>query len=226
MNNSENNNETAAQDQLPVKAEPKALRPTVTSESSILLDSAKFEHLQRVAGLFSSGSLVPELYQKNPANCFIALHVADSLGIHPLMFMQNSFILKGKPGIEAKLVISLVNTRGPYPRGIQYEMKGSAETRSCRAYGVRADQSVDEFEVSFAQAKAAGWVDRNPNWKTLTDLMLKYRSSTYLARTYCPELLLGLQTREEIIDVDGVEVVTNPGSNKRSAVNDLFKEEK
>lgn len=215
MNNSEN---------LPEKAEVKALKPVVTDESSILLDTNRFEHLQRVASMFASSTLVPEIYQKSAANCFIAAHIAHRLNIDPFTFMQNSYIVKGKPSIEGKLVIALLNTRGPYPDGVQYEMKGNAETRSCRAFGVRKNGTVDEMEVTFQQAKAAGWVEKNPNWKNLPDLMLRYRAATFLCRTHCPEVIQGMETKEEIIDVNGVTVVGSARSKGVSSVNELLEQ--
>jgi hypothetical protein len=61
--------------------------------------------------------------------------------------------------------------------------------------------------VTVKQAKELGWWKRNPNWAQLTELMLKYRAATYLARTQCPEVLMGLQTTEELKDVHGTRDV-------------------
>jgi len=35
--------------------------------------------------------------------------------------------------------------------------------------------------------------------------MLKYRAAAFFARTECPEVLMGFQTSEEILDVHGEE---------------------
>jgi len=56
-------------------------------------------------------------------------------------------------------------------------------------------------EVTLELAKAEKWTT-NPKWLTLTELMVSYRSYAFFARVYCPEALLGLQTTEEITDVN------------------------
>jgi hypothetical protein len=61
-------------------------------------------------------------------------------------------------------------------------------------------------------AKAEGWSTKNGSkWKTMPDLMLRYRSATFLIRCTAPEIGLGLQTAEEIHD-------TVEGRVTRSAV--------
>ena len=72
------------------------------SQFSAILDLPKFEQLQRVAALFAQSTLVPIHFQHNMANCFVAMQMAIRLGVDPLMFMQNSYVTKGRPGIEAK----------------------------------------------------------------------------------------------------------------------------
>jgi len=212
--------ESVGQISTPVAKAP-SLKPQVQDDNSLLLDTAKFEHLYRVAQMFSGSSLVPEIYQNKPQNCFIACHVAHGLNIDPFMFMQNSYIVKGRPGIEGKLVIALINSRGPYVGGVQFELSGSGDSRQCVAFGVRDNSRRDEFLVTVKQAKDAGWWEKNQNWRVLTDLMLKYRSATFLARTNCPEILLGLDTKEELVDVGGVEVLS-ASRGKTSSVNGLL----
>jgi hypothetical protein len=53
-------------------------------------------------------------------------------------------------------------------------------------------------------AKAEGWFGKNGSkWKTMPDLMLRYRAATFFGRLYCPELLMGMKVQEEVIDVLG-----------------------
>jgi hypothetical protein len=51
-----------------------------------------------------------------------------------------------------------------------------------------------------------GWVNKDGSkWKTMPDLMLRYRAAAFFARTECPEVLMGFHTADEIEDVKGVE---------------------
>ena len=52
-----------------------------------------------------------------------------------------------------------------------------------------------------AMAKAEGWIDKNGSkWKTMPQIMLRYRAASFFARMNCPELTLGYFTKEEVID--------------------------
>ena len=51
-------------------------------------------------------------------------------------------------------------------------------------------------------AKAEGWYGKKGSkWVTMPELMLRYRSATFLIRTTAPEIALGFQTTEEWRDV-------------------------
>ena len=52
-------------------------------------------------------------------------------------------------------------------------------------------------------AKAEGWLGKNGSkWKTMPQLMLRYRAASFFSSLNCPELTMGLYTREEMQDND------------------------
>jgi len=174
------------------------------SAFSNLLDSTRFDHMWRIAKMFSSSDMVPQHFHGKPANCFIITQMAVRLEIDPFMLMQNTYVVKGRPGMEAKLAIALVNARGPFTGPIQYALSGEGGTRACRAYAThKMTREVCEQTVTVQMAKAEGWYEKNPKWKNLTDLMLCYRAAMFLARLYAPECLMGMQATDEIVDVAG-----------------------
>lgn len=191
------------------------------NDSSYLEDPTKFEHMQRVAKLFSASKILPEIYRGDVASCFVAVHMAARMQIDPFTFMQNSYVVNGKPALEGKLMIAVLNARGGYIDGIEYEYSGEGDDYGCRAFGTLRNGKVHEARVDIKLAKAEGWYAKNPKWKNMPDQMLAYRSAAFLLRKYRPELLMGLQTYEEVQDVDGV-IVQSPvgGSYRRSDLND------
>ena len=51
-------------------------------------------------------------------------------------------------------------------------------------------------------ADAEGWTKKNGSkWKTMPELMLSYRAATFFGRMYCPDLLMGMQTADEVEDI-------------------------
>lgn len=170
-----------------------------------LLDTAKFEHMWRVAQVFSISGMVPKLYDKKPEACFVAIQMAVRLEVDPMMFMQNTYMSPdGKPALYGQLAIALVNARGPFRGPIQFDLSGAGDARSCTAWQVsKSTGERCEVTVDVAMAKAEGWYGRNPKWRTITDMMLRYRAGAWLGRVYAPECLMGMQTAEEIEDVTG-----------------------
>ena len=69
-------------------------------------------------------------------------------------------------------------------------------------------------------AKAEGWSTKNGSkWLTMPRQMLAYRAGSFFARMYCPEVLLGIQTIDEIQDTYGVE------NDKQTVTIELNKEQ-
>lgn len=173
-----------------------------------LLDTNRFKQMYSIAKLFAASELVPTQYQGHPANCMVALQMAFRMQVDPMMFMQNTYIVHGRPGIEAKLAIALVNSRGPFTGPIQWKFDGSGKSRKCVAYAThKITGEVCEAEVSWAMVEAEGW-DKKPGskWKTIPDLMFQYRSAMFLARLYCPEVLLGMHSADELADFQPIDV--------------------
>lgn len=183
---------------------PPRLVVSDNGEASSLMDTARFEHVWRIAKMFSSSDMVPQHFRNKPENCCIAVQLAFRLGVDPFMLLQKCYIVHGRPGIEAQLAIALANARGPFKGRIRYRMSGSGESRSCTACATLAENGdVVEFTVDWQMATRNGWVSKDGSlWPKLPDLMLQYRSATYLVRTVCPDVLLGLHTDDELRDMD------------------------
>lgn len=192
----------------------------VTSDDSAmatLLDTAKFEHLWRVAKLFAASSFIPVVFQGKPENCFIALQLACQLKLQPFVLFNTLYIIKGKPAFEAKMLIAMANSSGVFEGPIRYKYTGEGDKRACTAYAtlVSTGETVEQT-VSIEIAKKEGWYDKKDKdgnliskWRTMPDLMLAYRSASWLIRVYAPEVMYGFTTKEEaedIIDVTPVPV--------------------
>ena len=68
-------------------------------------------------------------------------------------------------------------------------------------------------------ARQEGWT-KNSKYSSMPELMLKNRAATFFGRQYIPDLLLGVQTSEEVIDI-----VTEPINVSESSVAEVPKQE-
>jgi hypothetical protein len=70
-----------------------------------------------------------------------------------------------------------------------------------------------------AMAKAEGWATKSGSkWRTMPELMIRYRCAAMWGRLYVPELLVGItHTQEEAIDIEEV-TVTSPVTDLNAKV--------
>lgn len=184
----------------------------IVKDQSLLFDVQRFEHAQRVGKLLASSSMVPEHFrgQENLGNCVIALNYAHRAGIDPFMAMQKMYIIHGKPAVETQLQIALFNKGGRFSP-IKYKVTGEGDKKQCIAVATDLETKdvIEGPPVSIEMAKAEGWYSKNGSkWKTLPELMLRYRAAAFFIRLYAPETTLGLQTHEELQDMGEVIDIT------------------
>lgn len=191
---------------------------------------AAFEDAQRMAKALSSSDLVPKQYSGNLPNCILALEMSQRLGMNPLMVMQNMYIVHGKPAWSSQFMIACINGSGHFSP-LRYELSGkeNSDERKCIAwaYDKATGERLESPAVSIGMAKKEGWYDKNGSkWQTMPELMLRYRTATFFARTYCPELTMGMQTTDEIHDVGEAVVVADdplsPGRHTRKRAETAF----
>jgi len=161
-------------------------------------------------------------------NCIVALNMAQRMGADPLMVMQNLYVIEGRPSWSSQFIIAAINSCGRFSplrfemsepgetEKVEYEVKtwinnkptqvkktASVQHRTCRAWVIEKDTGdrLDGPTVSIQMAIDEGWLTKNGSkWLTMPEVMLRYRAASLLGRLYAPELLMGLQSREEVED--------------------------
>ena len=165
-----------------------------------------FTALQRIAKVFSMSELVPDTFKgdKGFANCVIALEMAGRMKASPLAVMQNIYIVHGKPAWSSQFVIACLNSCGRYSP-LRFEVSGEGQNKSVTAWAVEeaTGQRLSGPPVTMTMANGEGWVNRTGSkWKTMPDLMMRYRAATFFGRLYAPEMLMGMRTVEEVIEIE------------------------
>lgn len=177
---------------------------------SAFANSESFEAAQRMAKAFAASTLVPKEYQGNIPNVLIAMELANRIGASPLMVAQNLDIIHGRPSWRAQFLIATVNASKRFtPLRYRFEGKPGQDAWGCRCYAQDRETGEECLGalVTIGMAKAEGWHGKSGSkWKTMPELMLQYRSAAFWTRTFCPEISLGLQTAEEIVDTEGYEL--------------------
>jgi len=186
---------------------------TTTQQGGVFSSGAAFDEAQRFAKALASSTLIPQQFQGQAgyANCLVALNISRRMGMDPLMVMQNLHIIHGRPSWSSQFIIGLINGCGRFSP-LRYDISGKGDTLACTAVATElaTGEELRGPEVTMAMAKKEGWATKaGSKWTTMPDLMIRYRSAAFWGRLYIPELLVGIQTQEEALDVEPV-VITEP----------------
>lgn len=167
--------------------------------------SDNFIMANQMAKALSSSTIVPREYQGNVSNCLVAIEQANRLKVSPLMVMQNLYVIQGRPSWSSKFLIAAINGSGKFDMELQYEETKDKDGKpySCLAWTTKNGRRVEGMTVDMQMAKDEGWLTKNGSkWKTMPALMLRYRAASFFSSLNCPELTLGLYTKEEAETID------------------------
>lgn len=211
-------------------------KSTQTQAVGVFNNSTSFEHAQRIAKMLCSSTLVPAEYQNNISNTLVALEMANRVGASPLMVMQNLNVIQGRPAWSSPFIIASINSCGRFaPLKFRFEKRGmkeigyeywtgtkaqgnrkketanlKVEDVACQAWTTDGSGEVlDGPWVSIEMAVLEGWYTKSDSkWKTMPEVMLRYRAAAFFGRLYCPEIMLGMQTSEELSDISAADNAT------------------
>ena len=167
-----------------------------------------------MAKSLASSTLVPPQFQGQQgfANCLVALEIANRMRMSPFQVMQNLHIIHGRPSWSSQFIIGLINGCGRFSP-LRYELGGKGDTLGCVAVAteLNSGEELRGPEVTMAMAKKEGWATKaGSKWQTMPELMIRYRAAAFWGRLYIPDLLVGIQTQEEVLDIEPVDVTPAP----------------
>lgn len=173
-------------------------------------DDSTIDGAFRIATAMSKTDMIPKHFQNKPTDCFLALQISKRMNIDVFAVLQNLYVVHGTPAFSAKFLIGMANKSGTFSTPIMFRWTGSGDELSATAYAKHASSGEEvNFEFSMADAKAEGYT-KNPKYKSMPKLMLAYRAATLFTRLYCPETAMGIQTIEEIEDMQVAKGESTP----------------
>lgn len=162
------------------------------------------------------------------ANCVVALNMAQRMRADPLMVMQNLYVVEGRPSWSSQWIIAAINGCGRFSplrfeltdlgeKEVEYtvtewvdrqrvnkKLKTTIRNWQCVAWAneLATGDRVDSPKVSMEMAVKEGWYGKNGSkWQTMEEVMLRYRTASFFGKLYAPELLMGMQSVEEVQDI-------------------------
>ena len=168
-------------------------------------DGAALNKLYKNAVVLSKSSLLPERFRNKPEDIMILIDMSSRMRVSLYALSQALYLVHGTSGITGQFCISLINSCGRF-RPLSFVFVGTEGERDYGCYAI-SDRIADgvvckSTTITVQMAVDEGWM-RNTKWKTMTSQMLMYRAAAFFARVYCPDVLCGMYTTEELHDVYG-----------------------
>lgn len=178
--------------------------------NDILSDFAAFENAQRIGKVLCQSQIIPQSYQNNLPNVIVALEIAARNKLSPIVVMQNLNVIKGRPTWSSKYIIAALTTARV--DNLHYELaedgtitvsgfggKTMIKNLMCRA--IANDKRTGEERVgpwvSMKMAVDEDWYGKDGSkWKTMPEMMIRYRAATFFASIYYPELSIGIEEED------------------------------
>lgn len=191
-----------------------------------ILDTARFEHMQRIARVMASSTMIPESmrtfgtkdnkqdlpFEQILSNCFLAVNQAARWGMDPFSVISCCSVVHGRLAYEGKLVSAVLDAK----LGIRlhHHFTGNPQGDDYRIY--LSDQPftadiVSELKPGFSKPGWRVFDGSVAEWKTSGTnspwspknyrRMLIYRGTRDWTRIYESALMLGVYTDDEMLDL-------------------------
>lgn len=220
--------------------------PNTISASNAVFNVQALGQLTAFADLMAQSAVtVPKHLAGKPADCMAIVMQAMQWGMNPYAVAQKTHLVNGVLGYEAQLVNAVISSSSAIQGRFHYEYGGDWEKIAGQKDGrnelglfIRVGAVLrGEADITWGEPiYLADITTRNsPLWKTATKQQIAYLAVKYWARLYCPEVILGVYSPDEVEpraekeinpapqrvnlkEISG-DTVTTTGSARESAVN-------
>lgn len=196
-----------------------------TSTSSLVLDGNSLDKMMKLADLMATGrATMPKHFNGNPADCLAVIMQAMQWQMNPFAVAQKTHLVNGVLGYEAQLVNAVITSCAPVRDRLHYEWFGDwskvigkfdikngdkgqyrvpgwklqdEEGLGVRVWATfRGEEEPRVLELLLSQART-----RNSTlWADDPRQQLAYLATKRWARLYCPGVILGVYSPDELED--------------------------
>lgn len=173
------------------------------------------DELWRLAEMAYTAQLVPpevafsdvrtqEMFPPKVAKsrALMLMQTGVELGLQPLVALRTVQIVKGRTSLASQVMLALA-----LGAGVRIEWEASSDKVARLRLYRDGREHLQEFTI--AQARASG-IARGATWDKHTDAMLRARCVSTAIRAFCPDLVSGLHTPDELGSSEAAEADTTP----------------
>lgn len=141
-------------------------------------------------------------------NATAAVLQGVTLGIDPLMALQQIFLIHGRPGMYAKMMVALVQSRGH-----EVWTEDLSDTRAVVGGRRKGSEHIERVTITMDMARKAKWTTNAKYAETPQD-MLWSRAAARVCDRIASDVLKGIASVEEIQDT--IQATAEVGNGTRT----------
>ena len=185
-------------------------------------------------------AMLPEYLHGNPGECLAIVLLARDWGMNPYTVGQHSYIPTGsnRVGFDGQLVNAAINNSRRLVMPLRYEYEGKDKDLTCTAHGLlyyydfedhQLKKEPSERTVTVGMPKnirkegrggKTYYVDKGNStlWDSDPEQQLAYKAARWWCRKFVPEILMGVYTPQEIMEMGqqhrpGRDATATPAAN-------------
>lgn len=206
------------------------LNPQETQHTSamsaldIMMNETVMVRIESMAARMATSKITtPKHLQGNEGDCMAIIMQAMQWGMNPYAVAQKTHLVNGTLGYEAQLVNAVITARAPVKERLHFEWYGdwskvSGKDDKSPTLGVRVSATLRGeseprvIDISMAQV---GPVRNSPLWAADPRQQIAYLATKRWARLYCPDVILGVYTPDEVIEREEMDVTPAQSTAKK-----------
>ena len=183
-------------------ASPAATPVAIPPALPFTLGPSSFAELVEFAEIAARSAFVPKDYRNHPEDVLLAVQLGSEVGLRPLQALQNISIINGRPAIWGDALPGLCKASSVYEDLIEFfEREEDPDFLVAVCTAKRHGSTPVTARFSVMDAKRAGlWTKPGP-WQTYPRRMLQMRARSFALRDCFPDVLKGLISVEEALDL-------------------------
>lgn len=164
--------------------------------SPMALVPTTFLEAQSFAAVLANSSIVPKAFKGKPEDVFLAILLGAEVGFPPATALRMIHVIEGTPALSAKALSAVVLNSSL----CEYLEVVETTAERCTWKTKRVGRPEQTRTWTIAMAEAARLTHKD-NWKNYPHRMLSSRAKKDLCDDVYPEIVAGLYTEDEAIDM-------------------------
>ena len=204
------------------------MKNLTTNTNTNVANYSELEGMINLSKLMATSKVTIPVHLRNEGDCLAIVMQSAQWGMNPFSVAQKTFLLNGVLGYEAQLVAAIINKNAPIKERLNYQFVGNWDkvigntkektSRNGNIYRVSASTPEDEKGCGvIVSATMHGetkprelhlmltqvTVRNSTLWAEDPKQQLSYLASKKWSRLFCPDVILGVYTKDEVEEIVG-----------------------